>query len=101
MNFGINITRERCEKCKSTKDVVLRNVFSIYPVRLCLTCWRDWEFKMLSDHESVIFKALDREYRESFNSLSSQRKRDIVDTNAEVIKNLYPTLIDFLDNHGS
>ena len=101
MNFKIPFVRvDRCERCGSTKDVILRNVFIVYPARMCLPCWREWELKMLNHYDSVIYKALDREYRENFDIISPKRKREIVTTNAEVLKNIYPTLVDFLVNHG-
>ena len=96
MNFGINITRDRCEKCKSTKDVIMQRIFNVYPMKLCLNCWRNWEYMMLSNPDCKIFKAVDRKYREDINNLNSQQKRELIDTNNEVIKNLYPTLIEWI-----
>ena len=96
MNLGISITRDRCEKCKSTKDIILSRVFNVFPIKLCVECWREWEFFMLSNKDCTIFKALDREYREGANVLNPQQKREIVDTNNEVIRNLYPTLVEWI-----
>jgi len=83
-----DILNYTCERCGSKDNVIEDKMFQVYKARLCLKCWRTWEYHIL---ENPDFKAL-AAVVEKYPDANDEEKKELNKLNRQIIRELYPVL---------
>lgn len=83
-----DILSSKCEKCGSKDNVMEDKVLGRYRAKLCLKCWRAWEYLLLQNPDYQALIAVGQKYSDS----DGKEKEELLKLNNSITIELYPVL---------
>ena len=84
----LDFANYKCERCGVNENVVEDKMLTVYRARLCLKCWRAWEYLLLENPDYKAMKAVGQKYVNA----DEKEKQELVKLSESIVRELYPVL---------